>query len=404
MTVRIKKREILTVALMLAFVEPTFFYTIPILDTFFTMARLLAICIVAILVFGKKIRINKIDVLLIIYYGILMVSQMLSENTMCQVLIYMGNAMGFVLLLEIELKRDSSFFIKSLGIWLRLLVCINFALMMIYPEGMYTIYNADNVWHSSSNWLLGYRNAHIYTIIPATLITIIEDYIKTGKLIGSIRTVLFLMVAVASIVTGKSATSLMFVFALGFFFLFFIGFRQYKNRIFTNYRVFVVFPVILFFAIIIFRVQEKFAWFITDVLGRNLTFSSRIYIWDKAIYYIKQRWWIGYGIEPQIVRIQKFGMSDAVHAHNQILELLYTGGIGLLIVFFFMIIIIGKKCMLYKKDKLSIWFLFILGTLLVMYLTEAYFTGQPLIVGMFVILYHVDGFVRIREERADVGK
>ena len=145
MTVRIKKREILTVALMLAFVEPTFFYTIPILDTFFTMARLLAICIVAILVFGKKIRINKIDVLLIIYYGILMVSQMLSENTMCQVLIYMGNAMGFVLLLEIELKRDSSFFKKSLGIWLRLLVCINFALMMIYPEGMYTIYNADNV-------------------------------------------------------------------------------------------------------------------------------------------------------------------------------------------------------------------------------------------------------------------
>lgn len=71
--------------------------------------------------------------------------------------------------------------------------------------------------------------------------------------------------------------------------------------------------------------------------GRNATLSGRVYIWDFAWSYIKQRPWLGYGYwvfwDPESIRYRLFAdlyYFEAVYSHNGYIEiLLMTGLIGL---------------------------------------------------------------------------
>lgn len=72
---------------------------------------------------------------------------------------------------------------------------------------------------------------------------------------------------------------------------------------------------------------------VNNVLGKDLTFSGRMYIWENAVPIVMKRFWVGYGItsSPNHFYIYKLLMGEKIFtstlsAHNQVLQSLYEIG------------------------------------------------------------------------------
>jgi O-antigen ligase len=87
---------------------------------------------------------------------------------------------------------------------------------------------------------------------------------------------------------------------------------------------------------VIFRLQERFAWFIEGVLGKTLTFTGRTAIWDYVIDSFSSSPAMGHGLHAYIATLNGF---DFAHAHDLYLSVLYNSGViglGCLLLFLLM--------------------------------------------------------------------
>ncbi|HEY4161507.1 MAG TPA: O-antigen ligase [Dongiaceae bacterium] len=73
---------------------------------------------------------------------------------------------------------------------------------------------------------------------------------------------------------------------------------------------------------------------VTSLLGKDLTFTGRVPLWQALMYYIERRPWFGYGYggfwidgSPQILRLDQIIPWEPPNAHNAYLELLLTVGV-----------------------------------------------------------------------------
>ena len=109
-----------------------------------------------------------------------------------------------------------------------------------------------------------------------------------------------------------------------------------KTKLFNGLNYFLL-NIGMFFAIVIFRLQEMLSFIIVDILGKDLTLTGRTYIWDRAWYYIRKNPIFGYGVESYIYRGAKMRLPDAypagLHAHDRFIETIYRGGIILLVIY-----------------------------------------------------------------------
>ena len=100
--------------------------------------------------------------------------------------------------------------------------------------------------------------------------------------------------------------------------------------------------VVLFISVILFQVfvcfngkgvenNELMVWLIEDVLGKDITFTYRTYMWDSALRIISQSPILGYGFPDNDWYIANMS-SFAIGPHNIILAVLvYGGAIALLL-------------------------------------------------------------------------
>ena len=153
--------------------------------------------------------------------------------------------------------------------------------------------------------------------------------------------------------------------------------------------------IFAFLGLIILRIQEKFAYIIKILLKKDLTFTGRTLIWDNTIKYIKRRPFFGYGVEPYDIRGLKNNNLAAIFAHNQILEIIYQGGLILYVLYSYLMLIIYKKFKEYKDNNVikifSIYFL----ALFIMMLTEVY--NNPTIFMMYMIAANIDLLIKFKE-------
>lgn len=100
--------------------------------------------------------------------------------------------------------------------------------------------------------------------------------------------------------------------------------RSEKKFKAVNYNIMLVGILILNILFVFLRVQEYFAYFITNILHKDLTLSFRTLIWDQAISAIEKKPFLGYGYETyEGVALHCHGAN---HPHNYILTLLLRGG------------------------------------------------------------------------------
>lgn len=178
----------------------------------------------------------------------------------------------------------------------------------------------------------------------------------------------------------KSATTIVGIAVL---FLLYLLYRR-KSAL---YR-----PVIWFFggiglnaAVVIFRVQELFAWIIVNLLHRNLTLTYRTFIWDTALLYILQRPIWGYGVSP----IFSFSFAGSeIPAHNQFLDIAIVCGIPGMILFGIILFSVFQKLGTFKESLISRLVACALFGYILMSIAESPNPYQPWFI-LFAVAYRV---------------
>lgn len=226
-------------------------------------------------------------------------------------------------------------FYKVLEFW----IYINFILMLMFPSGLY--YNETN--SSSLCWILGYKSSIQYYIVPALILGWINMYYRGHK-------IRYLILYVVSIFTTLIAENDMMLVGIIFFAFFVIKEIINKRTLFNIwllYAIDIVFNVILVTGNIILYSNFYFLQLLS-AMGKNTTLTRRASIlWPKTIEMIKSHFIIGNGLYEEAERVTMYNSNNTFfrslgHSHNQILEILFIGGIVLGISYIYIYIHIGK--------------------------------------------------------------
>lgn len=318
--------------------KPAMFSQMPALHTFDTISNVFKIMVIAVLgvwfvYFYQKVSLFFVGIVFFEVWRVLATIYCGGNYTSLFLAIF--NALAICLVVEMGLKTDPDALLDGASFTLGLFVLINFATIILFPQGMYEF----NTF--TQNYFLGYRNNSIMLFFPAIIFSIVRSLRKYNKL--TLSSFVITAVSFATVILAFSATS---VIGMTVFTLFLLLALINKMPNFLNIITYLAINIAYFFGVIILRLQEAFAFIIVDMLGRDLTFTGRTKIWDSALAAFAKSPVFGVGeIENQASR----DLIGATHAHNYYLDLLYKSGLLGFLIFFAILIICGVA--LYRNRK-----------------------------------------------------
>ena len=277
--------------------------------------------------FNFLLKIKKVSFTLpIIVLGIIevitIISCFINGISPYNAIIYWHGILSLMLLAEIN-KDDLKRFCKILLYVLMLYTILNFLAILLF-------YILEKPVNEKIIFLLGAKNMPILYIFPCLVLLMINTL--NNNIIKKARFYyLFLIICLISILVTHSATSTVAISLLVLYAIFYNN--KLVNKILDKISIKMVFSImILFFIlIVIFGIQKYFSSFIVGILGKDLTFTGRTQIWEKAISLIKERPLLGFGWNYDLTNMyntifwQKY--FDATNAHNFILNIGYKSGI-----------------------------------------------------------------------------
>lgn len=249
---------------------------------------------------------------------------------------------GVLAFMDYQVRRNGCAFLKVYGMVLSILITINLATLILFPEGMYTSGAYTRC------YFLGYDNTHISVQFPAMCALAL-----TAAASGKDKNLLLFSVAVVILSTAitRSATSMVgvAVFVLGLMVLSF-GKEQYRLRKLLFPRP--MFSFAVFGAITVGLVSGtlllRLSGIIQTVFHKDATLSARTLLWTNSLVHILQRPLWGYGYESSdVVNKQLVNIAGQVgwgwSSHNTYLWILFTGGIVLFSVMVFIFWIFDRR-------------------------------------------------------------
>lgn len=363
MNVNIKNIGI--IILLFSFLEPEYFFSIPMIHIVFTIIRILSI-ILLIFVYINLKEISKFSLIFMSFYLLLSIITYLKTNGE-----YLGAfvndsipTIALILWLDILLRKDSMNNLRNLNIVYSSLIYINFLLLLINPDGYNTYYSPTGL--LIREHFLGVYNQFGTVLFPGLVVNVLYSIKKYNKF--TLKTYLLLFTILTTFLLVDSATSILGIILFLFYFFFI-----YKKPLMRAVSLKVLFSIyiVVFFIIVIFNYQHLFSFMIEKVLGRDLTFSTRIIIWDHAINMIKNSFIVGYGYFPggQYISITSEIFKSA---HNTILQILLQGGLLSLSVIILLLVIVTLRLDREKKDLSSNFIIYSIFTIAILMLMEVY--------------------------------
>ena len=146
------------------------------------------------------------------------------------------------------------------------------------------------------------------------------------------------------------------------------------------YRVF--FFLLIFTAIYVLKIQNLFSTLIIYLLGKDLTFTGRVGLWDRAIEMIKEKWFFGWGNKNYgsiILRDYYYW-----YAHNLLLDILLEGGVVTLGTFGLLLYRLGKSLKGCVSSPIVSKCLKAIAVFAVFSLVESYFNSVYFYIPMIV--------------------
>lgn len=327
--------------ILIPFVKPAYFEEITWLARIYWYAEIVAIFII-ILALCTDFKLSKLLFSVVLYTSFVVVSTIVHDGDVYSACINAVVTISMCILFECGSRNSPVNFMNGAVLLFEILTYINLLLIIIRPEGLYN-FNEINTYH-----LMGHRNVIMRALFPGVCISVVRSH----YLYQCIKPRCWLLMAalLATVILVWSATAIVGYFAYIVCILFL--YRR-KTPSWFKYDFFLLASVAVFFLVVIFEAQDTFAFFIEGVLHRELTFTGRTIIWDKALYYIKENLFLGYGLEQDSIIRLKIGSNSA---HNIFLDLLYESGFVGLGCFSLVIWRVKQKLCAQQDNKFTVIF------------------------------------------------
>ena len=235
------------------------------------------------------------------------------------------------------------------------------------------------------------KTATFRIAIPAIICSLLLDHLDGKKL--SVSTVTVYGLCLFEMTAGFAATSLATLLLLGVFVA--VGQCTPVRKV-LNAATFLGADLLAFLAVVVLRVQNHLGWLIEGVLGKTMTLSGRIPIWDVVFQLLSNgHFFWGYGAS-YIWNAIVVGSSPYMHAHNDVLNIFMTGGLVLAVIALAMFLLVARR--LYRTRSLMPSFVLSCG--LGCFLLEGLFEITSCIGFFFVLAMAYYWFSGSRSRRA----
>lgn len=332
-----------------------------VLHQIFIILKLISFVVIAVFSIYQLGRPTIIFVYMLIFQVWIMLMTIINGGYSFSRLITSLTSIGVVLLFDYYVRiGNTKKFISVAETILMVIIVINLITVIAYPNGMYV---NDRNW--SLNWLLGYKNLHIQYYLPFISICAINQNLKKGKL--GVKLYAMLAVIIVSTYFSQSITSLISVSLIGLLTILF-GSSELPEKI--NMTSIYIVSTALSILMIFMGFQNYFGEFLQNVLGKDVSMSSRTLIWSKGMNYFLQHPFLGNGIVSISYAIGHRNYS-VNQMHNMYFDILVVGGIVLLAIYTVIVILVNKKVSECRSLFLKKITLFVFAGYAVLFITEA---------------------------------
>lgn len=345
------------------------------------------ICFILTIIIDKKIRYDKYFMLFILYYLIILISTIINKSDVNSIIYeFISSIIPFYILFSGE-PDEKNEMINSAGNLLFVIGIINLITIIFFPNGLY------NQGMERNYYFLGHSNISIRYLLPGVCFTIVSELYKYNRI--KIKSIVFILLISLTLILTWPATAIM---GFSVFIILMIVLNRFNifAKIISPLKMF-VFSITSSYLIIFSNIQYHFSVLLTKVLHRDLTFTNRTAIWERAIKYISPNPILGLGRTTELYRRE---VLKATSAHNQFLNILFEGGIVLLI--YFIILTIFSSFNVYKCEnkKISNTLIAAFAAYMIMWITEPFsYSGTVLMMFIFfIMIYSKEIFKAQREE------
>ncbi len=287
---KIKKNFLKYITLLIPFLGSAIVYT-QISDTFangMLCLKVIVFAFITIQYIFKLEKITKFDISVFLYGMIWIFSTFINNENI------ISNLKEFILWVSIIMiieyaysKREQNELIDAMYVIIFVELLMNCIGFWIFPNGFYTTISISGQVATYS--FLGIDNQVTPILIVATALFFIKLNENNQKL--KFNLILNISCIVVNFFVLGSSTGITALFIICIVLL--IS-KKAPNLLDSKRLLELV--IVLFFMFVIFRVQNIFSFFIENILKKDLTFTNRTGIWDRAIILIKEKKLFGYGI------------------------------------------------------------------------------------------------------------
>lgn len=240
-----------------------------------------------------------------------------------------------------------------------ILLILNLLSYIFFPNGVY--YDSTSY---QSLYLLGIRTRFTDYAYVGLILTELNYALKNcSKKIYLLSSI----ICILNVVLPKISTAIV---AIIIFYSLKIIFSKQKHKTLLTYKNVLITSWCTNFLIIFFNIQMILNWLFVKFFNKTANLTGRTEIWEIAWNTLLQKPILGYGVRNDGSFVYVRGKMW--QAHNQIIQLLYDGGIIGMLLFIIMLFIFGKNLKFNgdNNDKLKQIIIFGLGGFFIIMITE----------------------------------
>ena len=286
--------------------------------------------IISAIFYIKRGKVSKTFIGIIVFWALIIITTLCNDSRGWQSLFRAAfSSIQICMTLENGFSVDRK---KTLGVYSAVFVII----ALLNSVTFFAFYN-DN-WHyrgmytdgrgDPNYYLLGQDNGTIFYTMPAVLLCAICDLEKKHKIsFFTIAATVVLLFSYLWISSGNGIAAYILLLAG----ILLVNTKHVKT-IYEKLKInrVIALSLLIFIFIVFMRTENVITTTITQLLGKNLTFTGRTGIWDIVIDYISNKPLFGYGFLDYETRNYMIPFGKA---HNTFLQMIFNGGIACLCTF-----------------------------------------------------------------------
>ena len=297
------------------------------LAIFFSAARYLCFICVAV-VYLKQPKFSWFEGLWLIFFVWLLLTTILGRGVVAHVI---GSAIDLsILMMMFNIYRDDlQILLKAILVVLSFYIYLNFLLLIKYPLGIwidpislngyyllsgnYNGMGARFICAMTTNLILIRYNKNVFYRFNFILLIVIS--FGSALIVGSMTTLASMLILLILWMCAKS--------------------KQHKKVVIAFFILYIVVQIVVVFTLSDLSNSKLVVYIVQNIMHKNLTFTSRSFLWANSADLIAQSPFLGYGFQDKV--------WNALHmngpgAHNFVYTILLYGGFPLLILFISIII------------------------------------------------------------------